>query len=75
MRQILLKERLVSNPSEVGSILLTCTKRLCNLLDTVENAGILEIVEAIGSVLVDCDSDLEKLQARKQIIANMLIKS
>ncbi|XP_022939714.1 uncharacterized protein LOC111445518 [Cucurbita moschata] len=75
MRQILLNERLVSNPSEVDSILSTCAKRLCNLLDIVENVGILEIVEALGIVLVDCDSDPKKLQARKQIIANMLIKS
>lgn len=75
MRQILLNERLVSNPSEVDSILSTCANRLCNLLDTVENAGILEIVEALGTILVDRDLDPEKLQARKQIIANMLIKS
>lgn len=75
MRQILLNERLVSNPSEVDTILSTCAKRLCNLLDIVENVGILEIVEALGIVLVDCDSDPKRLQARKQIIANMLIKS
>lgn len=75
MRQILLNERLVSNPSEVDSILSTCAKRLCNILDTVENAGILEIVESLGSVLLGRDSDPEKLQARKQIILNMFIKS
>ncbi|TYK04437.1 T-complex protein 11 [Cucumis melo var. makuwa] len=75
MRQILLNERLVSNLSEVDNILSACAKRLCILLDNVENAGIEEIVEALGCVLVDRISDPEKLQARKQIIANMLIKS
>lgn len=75
MRQILLHESLVSNPSEVDSILSTCAKRLCDLLDSVENAGILEIIEALGRVLEDCDSDPGKIEARKQVMANMLIKS
>lgn len=72
LRQTLLSENLVTCPEDMENIVSTCVKQLTELLDTVENVGIPEIVETI---IKTENSLLEKLQARKPIIASMLGKS
>lgn len=77
LRQTLLSEKMVTTPADMENIVSNCIKQLFKLLDTVENAGIPEIVETISSFPEDNKDALnsEKLQVRKAVMANMLAKS
>ncbi|XP_024020442.1 uncharacterized protein LOC21390260 isoform X2 [Morus notabilis] len=77
LRQILLSENLITNPLEMEKIASRCSKQLSNLLDTVEDVGLPEIIETIFGVREDDDHlpYLEKLHARKQMMSNMVGKS
>ncbi|KAK3016322.1 hypothetical protein RJ639_007302 [Escallonia herrerae] len=74
LRQTLLSEKLVTN---VENAVLGCAKQLSELLDTVEDAGIREIVEVLSKISGDCDKsiDMAKAQSRKEVTARMLTKS
>lgn len=77
LRQALLSEHLVTNPSDMDNVITQSTKQLSELLDKVEDAGITEIVEAIIGLSdnVNHAVNLEKLRARMGVVANMLSKS
>ncbi|XP_050375565.1 uncharacterized protein LOC126793164 isoform X2 [Argentina anserina] len=75
-RQTILSER-VTRPSDMEGILSRCTNRLLGILDSVEDAGMEEIVESISDFSINGNEvvDAEKLQSRKMLIARMLAKS
>ncbi|XP_055829402.1 uncharacterized protein LOC129898763 isoform X2 [Solanum dulcamara] len=73
LRQTLLAECLVTNPSDMEDISSKSVTKLFKLLDNVEEAGITEVVETL-SLCLEGDEP-EKLQARKEIMANVLAKS
>lgn len=77
LRQALLSEHLVTNPSDMDNVITQSTKQLSELLDKVEDVGITEIVEAIIGLSdnVNHAVNLEKLRARMGVVANMLSKS
>lgn len=72
-----LSENLVS-PAEMENTVSKCVKQLSELLDTVEDAGIPEIIETISGFLEHGSEHVktpEKILARKEIMANTLAKS
>ncbi|XP_015079478.1 uncharacterized protein LOC107023331 isoform X3 [Solanum pennellii] len=73
LRQTLLAECLVSNPSEIEDISSKSITKLFKLLDNMEDAGITEVVDTL-SLCLEGDEP-KKLQARKEIMANVLAKS
>ncbi|KAM3308326.1 putative protein isoform X1 [Capsicum chacoense] len=73
LRQTLLAECLVTNPSDMEDITSKSVTKLFKLLDNVEDAGITEVVETLNLCLEGDEPD--KLQARKEIMANVLAKS
>ncbi|KAJ8560188.1 hypothetical protein K7X08_004246 [Anisodus acutangulus] len=73
LRQTLLAECLVTNPSDMEDIASKSVTKLFKLLDNVEDAGITEVVETLNLCLEG--DEPEKLQTRKEIMANVLAKS
>ncbi|XP_049409218.1 uncharacterized protein LOC125872532 isoform X1 [Solanum stenotomum] len=73
LRQTLLAECLVTNPSEIEDISSKSITKLFKLLDNMEDAGIIEVVDTL-SLCLEGDEP-KKLQARKEIMANVLAKS
>ncbi|XP_010322777.1 uncharacterized protein [Solanum lycopersicum] len=73
LRQTLLAECLVSSPSEMEDISSKSITKLFKLLDNMEDAGITEVVDTL-SLCLEGDEP-KKLQARKEIMANVLAKS
>ncbi|RZC81950.1 hypothetical protein C5167_044532 [Papaver somniferum] len=55
-------------------IVTNSVKAVTKLLDSVEDVGIIEIVEKFYEFMEGCE-DAEKLQASKEVMANMLLKS
>ncbi|CAL5329739.1 unnamed protein product [Camellia sinensis] len=77
LRQTLLSEQIVRNPADLENIILSCVKQLSELLDSVEDAGIKEITELLGSFtqVDDKTGDTIKLESRKNVMARLLMKS
>uniref|UniRef100_A0A5B7BA90 T-complex protein 11 n=1 Tax=Davidia involucrata TaxID=16924 RepID=A0A5B7BA90_DAVIN len=76
MRQTLLSEQLVANPADMESMVLSFVKQLSELLDTVKDVDIKEIVETLSKFAGgDKFVDNVKLQTRKNVMARMLTKS
>ncbi|CAK9175692.1 unnamed protein product [Ilex paraguariensis] len=77
LRQTLLSEQKVGSFAVMESMVVSCAKQLSELLDTVEDAGMKEIVEILSRVAeeVDKSTDTIKLQSRKDVMTRMLAKS
>ncbi|KAJ4823492.1 hypothetical protein Tsubulata_015516 [Turnera subulata] len=77
LQQTLLLEKLVSNSTDMENLISECAKQLSELLDNVEDAGIPDIVDTIGSLLkASCNGmDDETFQARQEVVASTLTKS
>ncbi|XAR56338.1 hypothetical protein NMG60_11036783 [Bertholletia excelsa] len=75
LRQTLLNEQMVQNPADMEGKVPDCFKKLSELLDSSEDAGIKEIVEVIGRYLDDGSGEEVKLQSRKNVMARLLVKS
>lgn len=54
-----------------------CFNHVSAIVDTVDNAGIEEIIEILSKLVEDCDKSTEtvKIQSRKSVMARMLTKS
>ncbi|KAL6184098.1 hypothetical protein ACLB2K_045502 [Fragaria x ananassa] len=76
-RQTILSERVITRPTDVEVILSRCIERLLGILDSVEDAGMEEIVESISDFSINGNEvvDPAKIQSRKMVIARMLAKS
>lgn len=75
LRQTLLTDKLATNRMDMESMVSKGIKRLSQLLDSLEDAGIADIIETINSECIDHLLGPEKLHARKEVMANMLAKS
>lgn len=77
LRQTLLTENLVTSSVDMENVVSECAMKLSELLDSVEDVGILEIVDTISAVSKSSghDSNDEKLRARKEVMSSMLVKS
>ncbi|GFY88535.1 T-complex protein 11 [Actinidia rufa] len=77
LRQTLLSEQMVRNPADMDNKVSSCVKQLSELLDSVEDAGIIEIIEMLGTFAEGdgSSSDIQKLQSRKNLMARLLTKS
>ncbi|KAK9758152.1 hypothetical protein RND81_01G210900 [Saponaria officinalis] len=77
LRQTLVTERLVTNPSDMDNIISHSAKQVSSLLDKTDDVGIKEIVEA----MIDLPSDAthavntEKLHSTMTVVSNLLSKS
>ncbi|KAI3918395.1 hypothetical protein MKX01_041715 [Papaver californicum] len=74
LRQSLLSKSSYVNPSSMEYIVKNSVKAVTELLDSVEDVGIIEIVEKFYEFMEGCE-DAEKLHASKEVMANMLLKS
>ncbi|KAA8536558.1 hypothetical protein F0562_029036 [Nyssa sinensis] len=77
LQQTLLIEKLVANPADMERVVSSCVKELSELLDTLKDVDIKEIVETLGNFAAGEDKfvDDAKLQTRKNVMARMLTKS
>ncbi|MCL7045526.1 hypothetical protein MKW94_020629 [Papaver nudicaule] len=64
----------VSPSSSMEYIVTSSVKAVTELLDSIEDVGIIEIVGKCYEFMEGCE-DAESLQASKEVIANMLLKS
>ncbi|RZC54087.1 hypothetical protein C5167_012946 [Papaver somniferum] len=74
LRQSLLSKSSYINLSSMEYIVTNSVKAVTELLDSVEDVGIIEIVEKFYEFMEGCE-DAEKLQASKEVMASMLLKS
>lgn len=77
LRQTLLMEQMISNPEEMETTLQRCSTQLLQILDTVESAGLEEIVEILSKTAEGFDqtNDPTKTKSRRVVMARMLRKS
>ncbi|KAK1414663.1 hypothetical protein QVD17_30412 [Tagetes erecta] len=77
LRQTLVMEKMVSSPEEMESTIQKCSTELLHLLDTVENAGLEEIVEVMRKTTEGFDktNDPTTTESRRLVMARMLRKS
>ncbi|GMI83622.1 hypothetical protein like AT1G22930 [Hibiscus trionum] len=71
-RQIFLSEQVVT-PTDMETLISSCTERLSELLDRIKDVGIEGIVEIISGF--SRVTDEEKVRTRKVMMARMLAKS
>lgn len=67
----------MTSPTDMEGILSRCIERLLGMLDSVEDAGMEEIVESISDFSISGSEvvDTEKVKSRKMVIARMLARS
>ncbi|KAL1358307.1 hypothetical protein AAHE18_04G022900 [Arachis hypogaea] len=73
-RQILLSEKAVSSSTDMENIVTKCAERLVDLVDSVEDADVKDLVEVICN-LGTGEEDAGKLESRKVVAGRMLGKS
>ncbi|XP_010543706.1 PREDICTED: uncharacterized protein LOC104816530 [Tarenaya hassleriana] len=79
LQQTLVSENSVTNPGDMEIVVSRCVHRFYQMLDTKPDAGLAEITETVCHFLdgtKPCDDDdAEKLEARKRVVASMLVRS
>ncbi|KAL8242403.1 hypothetical protein R6Q59_012705 [Mikania micrantha] len=77
LRQTLVTEKMISNLKDMDTMIQKCSTELLKILDTVENAGLEEIVELLSKTAdgFDITNDTTKTESRRLVIARMLRKS
>lgn len=77
LQQTLVSDNLLRNSSEMDDIVSKCVQKLIRLLDSDDNAGISEIIDTMidFSDISDHVSSPNEVQAKKQVMENMLRKS
>ncbi|KAI3788928.1 hypothetical protein L2E82_01710 [Cichorium intybus] len=77
LRQTLLMEQMISTPEEMETTIQKCSTELLKILDTMENAGLEEIVEVLNKTVdaFDKTNDPTKAESRRLVMARMLRKS
>lgn len=70
-------ERMISSPEDMETTIQKCSTKLLQTLDTVENAGLEEIVEVLSKTTEGLDkaNDPTKTESRRLVMARMLRKS
>nr|XP_043623306.1 uncharacterized protein LOC122595075 isoform X2 [Erigeron canadensis] len=77
LRQTLLMEQMISSPEDMETTIQKCCSELLQILDTVESAGLEEIVEVLSKTAEGFDktNDQTKMESRRLVMARMLRKS
>ncbi|XP_071713927.1 uncharacterized protein [Rutidosis leptorrhynchoides] len=77
LRQILIMEQIISSLEDMETIIQKCSTDLLQILDTVESAGLEEIVEVLTKTAEGLDKTNypTKTESRKLVMARMLRKS
>ena len=77
LRQTLLMEQMISTPEDMENTLQKCSTQLLQILDTVDSAGLEEIVEVLSKTAESFDktNDPTKTESRRVVMARMLRKS
>ncbi|KAJ0513942.1 putative T-complex 11 protein [Helianthus annuus] len=77
LRQTLVVEQMITSPEELETAIQKCSTELLQLLDTVESAGLEEIVEVLSKTVEGFDrtNDPTKNESRRLVMARMLRKS
>ncbi|KAI3774489.1 hypothetical protein L1987_49047 [Smallanthus sonchifolius] len=77
LRQTLMMEQMISSPEEMETTIQKCSTELLQILDTVETAGLEEIVEVLSKTVEGFDrtNDPTKHKSRRLVMARMLRKS
>ncbi|KAI7728902.1 hypothetical protein M8C21_012296 [Ambrosia artemisiifolia] len=77
LRQTLVVEQMITSPEELETAIQKCATELLQLLDTVESAGLEEIVEVMSKTVEGFDrtNDPTKTESRRLVMARMLRKS
>ncbi|KAK9059598.1 hypothetical protein SSX86_020302 [Deinandra increscens subsp. villosa] len=77
LRQTLVMEKMISSPEEMETTIQKCSTELLQMLDTVENAGLENIVEVLSKTAEGFDktNDPAKTESRRLVMARMLRKS
>ncbi|KAD6795456.1 hypothetical protein E3N88_06352 [Mikania micrantha] len=77
LRQTLVMEQMISSPEDMEATVQKCSTELLQILDTVESAGLEEIVEVLSKTAESCDktNDPTKNESRRLVMARMLRKS
>ncbi|KAL6964385.1 hypothetical protein U1Q18_035440 [Sarracenia purpurea var. burkii] len=77
LRQTLLSEQMVRNSEDMEATIFSCVKQLSELLDSVEDAGINEIIEILSTFAEGNNKPIDtiKLQYRKNVMVRLLTKS
>lgn len=77
LRQTLVVEQMISSPQELETAIQKCSSELLKVLDTVESAGLEEIMEVLSKTVEGFDrtNDATKSESRRLVMARMLRKS
>ncbi|CAI9287157.1 unnamed protein product [Lactuca saligna] len=77
LRQTLVMEQMISTPEEMEATIQKCSTELLQILDTMENAGLEEIVQVLNKTAdkFDKSNDVTKAESRRLVMARMLRKS
>lgn len=70
-------EQMISTAEEMEATIQKCSTELLQILDTMENAGLEEIVQVLNKTAdkFDKSNDLTKAESRRLVMARMLRKS
>ncbi|GJS23454.1 T-complex protein 11 [Tanacetum coccineum] len=77
LRQTLVMEQMISSPEDMETTIQKCSTELLHTLDTVESAGLEEIVDILNKTAEGFDktNDQTKTESRRLVMARMLRKS
>ena len=75
LRQVLMSENSKATPLELENAISELSKALVKILDSSPDAGTEEIVEAMIRASAFVGSPSEKIQARRQMITRVFLKS
>nr|GEX79095.1 T-complex protein 11 [Tanacetum cinerariifolium] len=77
LRQTLVMEQMISSPEDMETTIQKCSTELLHTLDTVESAGLEEIVDILNQTAEGFDktNDQTKTESRRLVMARMLRKS
>ncbi|XP_071736870.1 uncharacterized protein [Rutidosis leptorrhynchoides] len=77
LRQTLVMEQMISNYEDMESTIVACSVQLSQILDTVIDAGLEELVEVLCKITdkFNTTNDSTKTHSRKHLLTRMLRKS
>ncbi|XP_074330115.1 uncharacterized protein LOC141667492 isoform X2 [Apium graveolens] len=77
LRQTLLSEQIVKNAGDMDNVISSCGDKVSALVDTVEDAGVEEIIDILSKLVekYDISTDTVKSQSRRSVMGRMLVKS
>jgi len=77
LRQTLLSEQIVKNAEDMDMMISNCGNEVSALVDTVEDAGVGEIINTLSKIVEDFEksTDPTKIESRKNVMGRMLVKS